>query len=552
MTYTPPSRITIHASPYLNLRKQPLIRPDNIVGRLADGSTWTVLGVARDGFNAQSDLLWALIQFEKTADGKQFYGFCRSDFFTPDLPALPATQVVLPSDGLNLRSSPEFKPNVNNKLLTMPVGSTVRVLGGTWENSDPSNGKWWFYVDFNGTRGYSYSRYLGDADARPTTKPTTTTTTTTTTPTTTTTTPTTTTTIPTTGVVIGPASVVRASPVWKFGKCLAGVGNADQNVWHEPTFPDAIKAARLESIKLVPLNDGNQMNKVYNWLRSQGIAFVMVRLTWKPDPAWANLPDAQRVSTAVRSFLDGTRGQFDFAYANGVRYFEVHNEPNITPNPTDPVGDGLGSAWLGPEEFAEWFKRVTDELRKIHNDVFLGFPGLAPRGSDFADFGSGFIMVNGKRLLWNTDKWLSVCKPAIDEKADWIGVHCYWQFDGGGQFGIENADSGGMYWRRYKTRFPNKLLFITEFSNNSGRASHQDKGRQYGNYVAMLRNEKSIGAAFAYALYWATDPNQEGWVFVGEKNKFRVGEIPGAMGAALAADPRTAQQVVVNSPSVWT
>lgn len=528
MTYTPPSQITVRAQPYLNLRREPAVRPGNVAGQLADGSVWPVVGIARDGFVAGSDVLWAQIQFTDPGSGQKGRGFCRSDFFNPQPAPLPATQQVQPADGLNLRSTPVFDRSVNNKIVTMSGGAVVRVLGGAWENFDPASGKWWFIVEYQGRRGYAYARYLGDPS----------------------------TTQPgedkTTGgdMTTGP-DPGSASPVWRPGVCLAGVGNADANVWHEPTFPDAIQVARLEAVKLVPLNDANKMSRVYDWLRSQGIAFVMVRLTWKPNPVWADFQPAARMKAAVDSFVETARGQLEFAYNNGVRYFEVHNEPNITPNPTDPIGDGLGSAWLGPGDFAEWFSRVTDALRQIRSDVFLGFPGLAPRGSDFADFGGGIIKVQGQPLLWNTDKWLSICKSTIDEKADWVGAHCYWQFDGTGQFGLENADSGGLYWKRYAARFPGKLLFITEFSNNGGQIPPAEKGRQYGKYIAMLRNQKSVGAAFGFALYWQSDPNREGWVSVNEQGKFRVGEIPGAMGAALQANALTASRVTANAPAVW-
>ncbi len=532
MTYTPPAQIKIAAQPYLNLRREPAVRSGNVVAQLADGSTWPVVGIARQNFDAQTNVLWAQIKFTHAATGQKATGFCHSDFFSPKPDPLPATQQVLPSDGLNLRSSPVFDRAVNNKVVTMRGGSIVRVLGGAWENFDPKIGKWWFFVEYEGRRGYAYSRFLGEpsgAVTRPTPV-----------------------TPPVTPPVTRPTPVAgRPSPAWRFGVCLAGAGNADANTWHEPTFQDAIKAARLEAIKLVPLSDGAKMNKVYNWLRSQGIAFVMVRLTWKPDPAWANLPASQRMSAAIRSFVDGTRGQLEFAHANGVRHFEVHNEPNITQNPTDPVGDGLGTAWLGPGEFAEWFSRVVDELRRIRSDIFLGFPGLAPRDSEFADFGAGPIVVNGQRLRWNTDEWLAVCKPVIDAKVDWLGMHCYWQFDGGGLFGIENVASGGMYWRRHAPKFPGKLIFITEFSNNGGRIDLAEKGRQYAKYIALLRRERQIGAAFAYAIYWASDPNREGWVFVDEGGKFRVSAIPGAMGTAMAANPATTNPVVVNAPAVW-
>ena len=525
MTYTPPSQITVSAQPYLNLRRDPTIARDNIVGRLADGSTWPVLGIARDGYDAASDALWAQIQFTDPLSRTKRAGFCRCDFFSPQPDPLPATQQVQPGDGLNLRSAPVYDPAVKNKIVTMRAGAIVRVLGGAWENLDPLSGKWWYFVDYEGQRGYAYARYLAEpSETRAGVSHT---------------------------ADSDVATPARPSPTWRWGACLAGVGAADANVWHEPSFPDAIKSARLEAVKLVPLNDPVKMSRVYAWLRAQGIAFVMLRLTWKPNPMWADFQPAARMKAAVDSFVETARDQLEFAYDNDVRYFEVHNEPNITPNPTDPIGDGLGSAWLGPGDFAEWFSRVTDALREIRGDIYLGFPGLAPRGSDFADFGAGVVKVHGQPLLWNTDKWLSICESTIDEKADWVGVHCYWQADGVGPYGLENADSGGMYWKRYAARFPDKRLFITEFSNNGAHVPPAEKGRQYGKYIAMLRNQKAIGAAFGFALYWQTDPNNEGWVVMNAPGKFKVGDIPGAMGAALVGYPSTATPIVADAPAVW-
>ena len=94
-----------------------------------------------------------------------------------------------------------------------------------------------------------------------------------------------------------------------------------------------------------------------------------------------------------------------------------------------------------------------------------------------------------------------------------------------------------MYWQRYQTLFPGKLLFITEFSNNSGAVPPAVKGHQYAKYFRMLRHQKAIGAAFAFALFWQTDPNREGWVFVNEDGKFQRSEISDELGKALAANP---------------
>jgi len=169
MTYTPPSGIKVSAQPHLNLRAEPAVGAGNIIGRLPDGSTWPVVGIARENFDAQSDVLWAQIEFSHPAAAtttdvtpRKVYGFCHSDYVDPYIDPLPDTQQVLPSVGLNLRSSPVFDMAVNNKILTMPGGSIVGVLGGVWENLDPTIGKWWFFVEFEGQRGYAYARFLGN------------------------------------------------------------------------------------------------------------------------------------------------------------------------------------------------------------------------------------------------------------------------------------------------------------------------------------------------------------------------------------------------------
>lgn len=157
--YEPPARVTIDAQPRLNLRREPVIDPDNIVARMPDGSICPVVGVARENFDPQSNKLWVQIEFTDPA-GQKVIGFCSSDFIAPDPDPLPVTLTVAPEDGLRLRSSPILDPAVNNKIVTMEAGSIVRVLGGAWENFDPQIRKWWFYVEFDGQRGYARARFL--------------------------------------------------------------------------------------------------------------------------------------------------------------------------------------------------------------------------------------------------------------------------------------------------------------------------------------------------------------------------------------------------------
>ena len=82
-----------------------------------------------------------------------------------------------------------------------------------------------------------------------------------------------------------------------------------------------------------------------------------------------------------------------------------------------------------------------------------------------------------------------------------------------------NCDNAGMKWRTFRTLFPDKLLMITEFSNNRTQfngvpTTDADKGNQYAQYYKLLRQEQNLGAAFAFALNWpGQDVNREGWVF---------------------------------------
>jgi hypothetical protein len=106
---------------------------------------------------------------------------------------------------------------------------------------------------------------------------------------------------------------------------------------------------------------------------------------------------------------------------------------------------------------------------------------------------------------------------AAANACDWIGVHCYWQQPQHQPPFPLDGDNAGFYWRaKFRPRFSDKMLMITEFSVNTPNVSPADKGAAYAQYIKLLRNELNIGAAFAFALSWPDqDANREGWVFKG-------------------------------------
>ncbi len=79
------------------------------------------------------------------------------------------------------------------------------------------------------------------------------------------------------------------------------------------------------------------------------------------------------------------------------------------------------------------------------------------------------------------------------QQADWVGLHSYWVNE------REFSDlSLGFDFARYRLRFPEKLLFVTEFGNPV--QSKSQVADQYGRFYALLRNLPGLGAAFAYVV----------------------------------------------------
>jgi len=176
--------------------------------------------------------------------------------------------------------------------------------------------------------------------------------------------------------------------------------------------------------------------------------------------------------------------------------------------------------WRDGAEFGSWFTQVLAILRQRCPEGKFGFPGLSPQ----------FSPPDTPVLSAESDvyRFLTGAAPAIAQ-SDWVGVHCYWQNDSDGHWGMQ-SESDGMFWKQFRTRFPDKLLMITEFSNNNASVNPAEKGRQYARYFQLLRDEPNLGAAFAFALSWpGQDANREGWVL-----NSQVTAIPATLGPLIA------------------
>ena len=120
--------------------------------------------------------------------------------------------------------------------------------------------------------------------------------------------------------------------------------------------------------------------------------------------------------------------------------FEIHNEPNHL----DRI-EGWGQTDEDAHSFNAWFLRTYDILKAYCPWAQLGFPGLAIPHRDL--------------------EWIEICRQAAT-KADWLGVHCYWQTPAH-EMRNHLSEFWGLRFKYYHQRFPNKIIDLTEVGNSN-------------------------------------------------------------------------------------
>jgi hypothetical protein len=267
-----------------------------------------------------------------------------------------------------------------------------------------------------------------------------------------------------------------------WGKGLAGLGMGNP----QPLPAGQLKLianAKLEAFKVLTLPDPNENKQLIAQLKNiRSDMFIVARLFFSVDVN-------SKTKFSPQTFVDFCMNGLTSCYEAGVRYFEVHNEPNLEI-------EGMGWNWATGADFGNWLTQVINILKPQFPEAKWGYPGLSPRDD----------------ALSHTARFLDASAAAVNA-CDWIGVHCYWQQPPNQPPFPIDGDNAGMYWRAmFKPRFPNKMLMITEFSNNWADVSPHDKGAQYADYIKRLRTEPNVGAAFGFALSWpGQDHNKEGW-----------------------------------------
>jgi murein DD-endopeptidase MepM/ murein hydrolase activator NlpD len=263
---------------------------------------------------------------------------------------------------------------------------------------------------------------------------------------------------------------LQAAADWPTPRCLIGLHGRADGPMQEADW-QVVRAAKIEALKLTSDASSTDVDDAFALNPDM---LIVVRL----------LEDFRNRSISPTAFAHRVQYDMERFYERGVRYFEVHNEPNL-------ISEGYGTSWQYGEEFGRWFVEVVGLLKPKFPEAHFGWPGLSPGPTD------------GMR----TDHiaFMEQAVPLLNS-ADWIGCHCYWT----GEADMLTP-KGGLGYQMIRDRWPAKLTMITEFSNTSPFVDPQVKADQYLRYYQHLRSIPGIGAAFAFVVSAAENYPTETW-----------------------------------------
>jgi murein DD-endopeptidase MepM/ murein hydrolase activator NlpD len=242
--------------------------------------------------------------------------------------------------------------------------------------------------------------------------------------------------------------------------CLVGLNVRDDGVMQETDFL-VVKTAQIEAVKIrenTPSDDIAHLRQIIPNI------FIMVRTAY----------DLGQVKVTPQEWVGRMSPEIGRLYQLGIHYFEIHQSPNLQMY-------GWNYSWHSGFEFSRWWMDIAGLLRDPFPEAKFGFPGVSPGGQ-----------VSGQRLDANI--FLEQADEGVNA-ADWIGVNCFWSNET-----EMSLPSKGAYHEYFRERFPDKLLFITEFANVNEMTNPYVKGKEYVKFYQNLRNQPGIGVAFSQIM----------------------------------------------------
>ena len=234
-------------------------------------------------------------------------------------------------------------------------------------------------------------------------------------------------------------------------------------------------------------------------------------LTLHPPPDLAKLIQSQPYPDwIVRTFL--SFGGRDISPEDFVRFtlsdtqrtarlladfnvvVELHNEPNLTQ-------EGLQTSWQDGTAFDRWWLDILAQFRSAMPTTKFIYPGLSP-GDDVPDVRQAHV------------EFIEQSRDAV-AAADGLGVHLYWSDVSPLTDALATLDD-------YIGRFPNKPIWITEASYNTGGIDDEERARQYLAFATALQNRPTVqGVTFFVAS--ASDPTFADETWLGTSLATRLG-----------------------------
>ncbi|HLE29926.1 MAG TPA: hypothetical protein VI793_17500 [Anaerolineales bacterium] len=286
----------------------------------------------------------------------------------------------------------------------------------------------------------------------------------------------------------GQAPAAAAPPFlkWKHHALPGMHGPADPGGAWVPEAYDVIRSSKVRAVKM--LCPDLQPEEVAQLRAIQADMFIMARLFngQLSQPRGDGTPEGagRWFANEVADPGDGNN-PMNRAYNSGIRHFEVHNEVNLTV-------EGCGVNWKDGAEYARFFNTVVDSLKPRYPEALFGFPGLSP-GPTFD------IRPIEEYAFYRQAK-------AATDRADFICAHVYWGVVGAWADGVSLT-------RKVCETFPNKLIFISEFSNNKTETPSDVKADEYAQYYnACKALPSNLGGMFIYVLSWRDDAHNEGFL----------------------------------------
>lgn len=255
------------------------------------------------------------------------------------------------------------------------------------------------------------------------------------------------------------------------GHALKGLhGPADPGIWawNQHSVIDVVGQCHFDAVKvLCPGTSGDQVQT----MRAMGAELIVARLFAKMGERRGDTLEQRAIW-----FVNEVRQPAIALYNAGVRYMEVHNEPNL-------IIEGLGVNWNNGVEFATWFSYVVGLLKVDMPLLKAGYPGLSPGGT-----------IPGVRQ--DSTLFFNSSQQAASE-ANWLGFHAYYAGDG------STWSTMLQQINTFAEANKSKVVLVSEWSNNNEAVNKQTKGSEYRMIyeAAKDRCKPNVGALCVFVLW---------------------------------------------------